>query len=161
MAPRNNVFVCEPNHLGEIEVIGLRELMMQGSDALTPIEEKATFSYSWTSIRGVGDRVTRVQYYPPNSDVPIKTFDLHKEHYIPLSLWYSLTMSVVCHPEYIERAEEKARVHGLVNTFEEAAVIYGKRQLLIDMGTCDESDLSTSNKILAALREELYKELGV
>ncbi|WCZ66332.1 hypothetical protein [Yersinia phage MHG19] len=161
MTPRNNVFVCEPSHLGEIEVIGLRELMTQGSDALTPIEEKATFSYSWTRIRDVGDRVTRVQYYPPNSDVPTKTFDLHKEHYIPLSLWYSLTMSVVCHPEYIERAEEKARVRGLVKTFEEAAKKYAVIQQSVALVDCGEQYLTESAKSLSVIREELYKELGL
>lgn len=161
MTPRNNVFVCEPSHLGEIEVIGLRELMMQGSDASTPIEEKATFSYSWTHIRDVGDRVTRVQYYPPNSDVPTKTFDLHKEHYIPLHLWYSLTASVIRHSEFVERANEKSRIRDIVEAFELAAKKHGATQRSVADFNIDEHHAYESAKSLKVIREVLYKELGL
>lgn len=161
MTPRNNVFVCEPSRLNEIEVTGLRDLMMQGSSPTTSLDKKATFNYSWTHIRDVGDRVTRVEYYPPGSDVATKTFDLHKEHYIPLHLWYSLTASVIQHSEFIERANEKSRIRDIVEAFELAAKKHGATQQSVADFNIDEHHAYESAKSLKVIREVLYKELGV
>lgn len=163
MTARNNVFVSNPGYLEKIKVTGLRKLMMMGACLDTPLQKKATFNYTWTNIKDVGDRIIRVEYFPPASDVSTKTFNLNEQTYIPLSEWYSITSPVRDYPEFKENVMESKRIKDIVKRFEEAAERHGARKSMVANGFISDAAtfLSESGKALSVLRKELYEELGV
>lgn len=163
MTARNNVFVSNPGLLAKIKVTGLRKLMMLGACLDTPLQKKATFNYTWTHIKDIGDCVTKVEYFPPASDVSTKTFNLNSHTQIPLSEWYSITTAVCDYPEFRENIMETKRIKDIVKRFEEAAGRHGARKSMVVNGfISDEATfLSESGKALSVLRKELYGELGV
>lgn len=156
MAPLNNVFVANPGLLSKIKNEDLRKIMYIGSSAGTPLEKKATFSFTWSND-GFGDFVNEVTFYPPNSDLPSKVFKVS----IPLGGWYQIVLPVRFFSEWEVEQEEKNRVRDIVKRFEEAAKRHGSTQQAVALGDCGEQHAYETGKILKDLRAELYAELEV
>ena len=162
MTRQENVFVCEPGSLAKIKATRLRKLMMMGASASTPLEKKATFSYTWTNDPKLGgEYVTQVVFYPPNQNIPSEAFNLNDQTRIKLGDWYHLTMSVSEYPLWVEDQKEKARIRDIVKRFEEAAKAHGKMQQAAALGDVSENSAYETGKALKNLRLELYKELDV
>lgn len=160
MTLRNNVFVTNAEYANGIKHQELRSLLKIGSCLNTPLEKKATFSYSWTRIDGQ-DVVTQVTFYPPGSDIPSRVINLKEKNYITLQNWYRMVRSVREYHIFIEEYEEKERIRDIVKCFEEAAKRHGQMQAAASLGDVSEDSVYETGKILKTLREELYEELGV
>lgn len=156
MIPLNNVFVSKPGLLSKIKNEELRKLMFMGGSSGTSLEKKSTFSFSWSN-NGAGDFVDEVMFYPPNSNLPTKSFKVS----IPLGVWYQIVLPVRFFLEWYEEEEEKNRLRGLVHKFEDAAKRHGQMQAAAAMGDVSENAAYETGKALKTLREELYKELDV
>ena len=162
MTLRNNCFVAHAEYVNGIKHQELKSLLKIGSCMRTPLEKKATFSFSWTHIDGQ-DMVTQVTFYAPGSDIPSRVFNLKEKNYITLQNWYRMMRPVYEYPEFIEEYEEKERVRDIVRRFEDAAKNHGMRLATAAAGFVSEPlpYLKESGETLKECREELYEELGV
>ncbi|BAQ23191.1 conserved hypothetical protein [Edwardsiella phage PEi26] len=160
MTLRNNSFVAHAEYISGIKSPGLKDLLKIGSCMKTPLEKKATFSYTWTRINGQ-DMVTQVTFYAPGSDLPSQVFNLLESNYITLQNWYRMMRPVWEYPEFIEEYNELERVRDIVKRFEEAAKHHGATQRSVADGNIGEHHAYETGKLLKTLRAELYEELGV
>ena len=160
MTLRNNCFVSAAEYVNGIKHQELKNLLKIGSCIKTPLEKKASFSYTWTRIDGQ-DVVTQVTYYAPGSDIPSRVINLKEKNYITLQNWYRMMTSVREFGGFIESHNEKERIRELVRSFEYAAKRHGQMQAAASLGDVDENAAYETGKILKERREELYEELGV
>lgn len=162
MTLRSNSFVSAPEYLAKIKNTELRQLMMIGSCIRTPLEKKATFSWTWGNT-SKGDMVTQVCFYSPNSHIPDKVFNLNEQTFIPLNDWYSIMTSVVEYHIFEEEVLERDRIRSIVKRFEEAALHHGARKATVANGFISDTEayLRESGKILKEAREALYDEFDV
>lgn len=160
MTLRNNCFVAHAEFLNGIKHQELKSLLKIGSCMRTPLEKKATFSFSWTRIDG-RDMITSVTYYAPGSHIPSRVINLKEKNYITLQDWYRMMSSVQNYPEFIDEYNEKERIRSIVAQFEDAAKRHGATQQAVALGDCGEHHAYETGRALRELRKELYEELGV
>lgn len=160
MTSRNNCFVAHGEYINGIKSPALKDLLKIGSCMGTPLEKKATFSYSWTNIDSK-DVITQVIFYAPGSDLPSQVINLCEDNYIPLPTWCRMTRSVWEWHEFEEEYVEKERIRDLIKRFEEAAKLHGSTQRSVADGNIDEKHAYETGKALRELRKDLYEEFDV